>query len=142
MPNNVIINRNGICSEEFIKWYILPQYPKTYEECCEVLFPTTIELGKVSAHGYNGKLLEKFGELLICRNAYWKTAGEQMGLGKPWKPDWNEQTPKYTIVVLANELVKRYALTQNFILVFPTEEMRNAFYKNFKELIETCKELL
>ena len=28
------------------------------------------------------------------------------------------------------------------ILEFPTEEMRDAFYENFKELINECKELL
>jgi hypothetical protein len=28
------------------------------------------------------------------------------------------------------------------LLVFPTSEMRDAFYENFKELIEECKELL
>jgi hypothetical protein len=30
----------------------------------------------------------------------------------------------------------------HFILAFPTEEMRDAFYENFKYLIEECKELL
>ena len=30
----------------------------------------------------------------------------------------------------------------NVILTFPTEEMRDAFYENFKDLIEGCKELL
>jgi hypothetical protein len=28
------------------------------------------------------------------------------------------------------------------ILAFPTEEMRDTFYENFKDLIEQCKELL
>jgi hypothetical protein len=31
---------------------------------------------------------------------------------------------------------------KNHILVFPTAEMRDAFYENFKDLIESCKELL
>jgi hypothetical protein len=30
----------------------------------------------------------------------------------------------------------------NRILVFPTEEMRDAFYENFKDLIEKCKKFL
>ena len=30
----------------------------------------------------------------------------------------------------------------NHILSFPTEEMRDAFYENFKDLIELCKEFL
>ena len=80
--------------------------------------------------------------LIKCRDAYWKIAGEEMGLDKPWNPNWNELTPKYTIVVIENKLVKQFALTQNFILAFPTEEMRDTFHENFKELIEQCKELL
>ena len=63
-----------------------------------------------------------------------------MGLGKPWKPDWNET--KYTIVVIENKLVKLYAITLNYILAFPTEKIRDVFYENFKDLIESCKELL
>lgn len=65
-----------------------------------------------------------------------------MGLGKPWEPDWNDSTRKCTIVVIGNDLVKHYTFAQNFILAFPTEEMRDAFFENFKDLIERCKELL
>ena len=31
---------------------------------------------------------------------------------------------------------------RNVILAFPTDEMRDAFYENFNELIGSCKELL
>ena len=39
-------------------------------------------------------------------------------------------------------LTKWILKVTNKILVFPTIEMRDAFYDNFKELIENCKELL
>lgn len=117
------------------KYYaVRKQYPKTYEECCDVLIPDCVEFN-VILNGYNSVLLEEFGKLLICRDAYWKLADN-------WKPDWNDSTPKYTIVVIENELVKCFALTQSYILAFPTEEMRDAFYENFKDLIKQCKELL
>lgn len=120
-----------------------PEYPKTYEECCKVLFPNTIELGKVSAHGYKGELLTKFGELLICRDAYWKIAGEQMGLGKPWEPDWlNKEQDKYVLYTQNNVICSHCFRLGHFVLAFPTEEMRDVFYENFKDLIEKCKELL
>ena len=35
-----------------------------------------------------------------------------------------------------------YIKNQHCLLVFPTKEMRDTFYKNFKDLIEQCKELL
>lgn len=132
-----------------------PKYPTTYDECCKILgidsgnFITIRNLycidGEEIITDYEDTLKDKFGvlwKLLICRDAYWKIAGEQMGLGEFWKPDWNESKPKDTIVVIENKLVKSYALTQNYILAFPTEEMRDAFYENFKELIKSCKELL
>ena len=118
------------------------QYPKTYEECCKLLFPNSIELGKVLTSGYNCELLKKLGELLICRDAYWKIIGEQMGLDKPWKPDWSNDLSKYYISFYNNKVDKGVINYSNKILAFPTEEMRDAFYENFKELIEKCKELL
>ncbi len=127
---------------EYVNNIRQPQYPKTYEECCKVLFPNTIELGKVSAYGYNGKLLEKFGELIICRNAYWKIAREEMGVGKSWEPNWKDDSDKYFICYLKDELWMSNIRDCNRLLVFPTKEMRDVFYDNFKELIENCKELL
>ena len=81
--------------------------------------------------------------LLICRDAYWKIAGEQMGLGKPWKPDWkNDEQLEYVIICRRNCIVKDTFVAKDVILAFPTPEIRDAFYENFKELIEICKELL
>ena len=112
-----------------------PKYPKTYEECCELLFPSSISLGKVLTSGYNCELLKKFGELLICRDAYWKIAVD-------WKYDVNKTEEYFYIVNKCGRVVKEHYMNFNHILAFPTEEMRDNFYENFKELIESCKELL
>ena len=118
------------------------KYPKTYEECCKVLFPYSIELGKVLTSGYNCELLKKFGELLICRDAYWKIAGEQLGLSKPWEPDFKDDSDKYFICYIKDEVWKSNIRDCNKVLVFPTVEMRDAFYENFKDLIEECRGFL
>jgi hypothetical protein len=65
-----------------------------------------------------------------------------MGLGKPWKPDWNNGRTFYCIFNSENKMVKSFLCTENKILLFPTGELRDAFYKNFEYLIEQCKELL
>jgi hypothetical protein len=119
-----------------------PQYPKTYEECCDILqLEHTFELKDLTI--YEEKLTDSFIRLKRCRDAYWKISGEQMGLGKPWEPDWtNYNEYKFVIGVNENEIIKCYDTIAQFILAFPTEEMRNAFFENFKELIELCKELL
>ena len=115
-----------------------PAYPKTYEECCKI----TEDVADASLTCFACNLLNNFQKLLLCRDAYWEIAGEEMGLGKPWEPDWNNQRPKYTITVIGNQLIKHHSLSQNYILAFPTEEIRDIFYENFKDLIEQCKSLL
>ena len=118
---------------------IQPQCPKTYKECCDVLGLNTMDN---DAQGYKANLIIRFQELIIARNAYWKIAGEQMGLGKPWEPDWKDDNDKYFICYLKDELWLSNIRECNRFLVFPTKEMRDEFYNNFKELIEECKELL
>lgn len=117
-----------------------PKYPDNYEEC--------VRIAK-NIHGYDihidapayRELLESFVKLLICRDAYWKITGEEMGLGKPWEPA--VQNTISGITRSKDEVEKyscRYGKTR--LLEFPTIKMRDAFYENFKDLIEECKELL
>ena len=116
-------------------------YPQTFDECCKVLGIDYLNCVDYVV-GYKRELLKSLQKLLICRDAYWKIAGEEMGFGESWKPNWNESTPKYAISVIENKLVKPFALTQNYVIAFPSEKKRDDFYENFKELIEQCKELL
>lgn len=113
-------------------------YPKTCTECSSVINGKCAD----DIGGYKGIRLYELQCLLICRDAYWKIAGEQMGLGKPWKPDWMDGKIKYGISPYQNTIIKDMAIRANGILVFPTPEMRDAFYENFKELINSCKKLL
>ena len=94
---------------------------------------------------YEDSLLEKIESLYrlyICRDAYWKIAGEEMGLGKPGSPtDSDYLTDRYCIFVFKGDIICNTP-AQDCILTFPTDEMRDAFYNNFKDLIEQCKNLL
>ena len=115
-----------------------PQYPSNYEECIGKL-PINWD-GEVK--GYKSDLLYNLQKLLIARAVYWKIYGEQMGLGKPWEPDWTKGYYTPAIIYREGFIQKVEIKNRNAILVFPTEEMRDAFYENFKDLIEQCKELL
>lgn len=121
------------------------KYPKTYVECCEVIANSKPYAMNEHYTDIN-KLLQTFQTLYICRNAYWKIAGEEMGLGKPWKPKFGKTILfDITFYLYQDNFVLhkgQYVSSDNCILVFPTEEMRDAFYENFKDLIEDCKELL
>ena len=118
-----------------------PQYPKTYEECCEVLGISRHDVEIDLPQPYQQKMFNLF-KLHICLDAYWKIAGEQMGLGKPWEPDWMDSDFKYCLKKMGYNIGKLNEKVISCILAFPTPEMRDAFYENFKDLIEECKELL
>lgn len=145
------LNEIGPTVDEYLasvkKYRQANQYPNTYEACCDVLkieYPyfKTEEDG-ISASTYKNKLVGALKQLLICRDAYWKIADEQMGLGKPWKPDWtNNYQKKWTINFYQGEINLTSGPNVHFILAFPTKEMRDAFYENFKDLIIECMELL
>ena len=130
-------------NNEIILKPIKPQYPKTYEECCKVLCCKPI-VGFAGLDDDEENLYGNFIALKRCRDAYWKIAGEQMGLGKPWKP-YNGQgsCKKYVIQTVYDDItcLDTWCQTRN-ILELPTEEMRDEFYENFKDLIEACKEFL
>lgn len=120
-----------------------PYYPKTYDECCDVLnIPNDERYIDIDVPLDYNKSLFALTRLLICRDAYWKIAGEWLELDKPWEPDFSDDSPKYNIFKYENEITLSDNNWSNRILVFPTIEMRNAFHENFKELIEQCKELL
>ena len=139
------------------KFYLVKkkkEYPKTYDECCKIMqvARSTIwfdydDVRSISKEGDEYEIhientLCAFRKLLICHDAYWKLYGEQMGLGKPWKPDWTSDDVKYTISIIEGILTRTRTHYDGTILAFPTTEMRDAFYENFKELIHECKELL
>ena len=120
-----------------------PKYPTTYVECCKILEIDTC-VG-ITGNVYNSGLINSFVKLKICRDAYWKIAGEEMGLGKPWEPNWSgvKLETKYVIYNQPNEgWVRTTSTLYRRILSFPNTKMRDIFYENFKDLIEQCKELL
>ena len=107
------------------------------------LSTTSYEENSISPEPPHISTINALYKLLICRDAYWKIAGEQMGLEKPWEPDWKDcDENKYCIYITESEIKTGMFRYDNQILAFPTKELRDAFYENFKDLIEECKEFL
>ena len=133
LPEDVRVNSSGISGIAFIKWYETEQYPKTYFECCKEL-GFTVGMSP-RAYGYKSEEISALQKLIVCRNAYWKIAGG-------WTLDYDADE-LYFICNERGHIVKAKGITDyNTILAFPTEEMRDEFYENFKDLIEHCKEFL
>lgn len=139
--NGNVINAQKIVLEKKKK-----EYPKTYEECCVDLGLKVCPKVKVSIGDtptYREHIVETFIELLACRDAYLKRYEIEMKLNSRWTPDYEDlNTTKFCITTSRDKVIKVESSVQNYVLAFPTEEMRDAFYKNFKSEIERCKELL
>ena len=104
--------------------------PTEIREASEIL-----GIGMFDHERYRNGLLESLRELLLFRDAWWKMADD-------WKPDWNEETDKFTISNKCNKIYLNNTAWYAEVLSFPTAEMRDAFYENFKESINEVKELL
>ena len=129
---------------------IKPKYPKSYAECCDVLEldddERYINVNITNIETLENKKFEAFISLIRCRDAYWKIAGEQMELGKSWKPNWKDTSQSKHSIWFNNEGIciksNRISYAVQHILTFPTSEIRDTFYENFKDLIEECKAFL
>ena len=147
-----VTNVNNGMLVEYVKKK--PNLPTTYKECCKILNIPELELvydtdySTLNLSTYEWKKLNAYNalhKLRVCRDAYWKIAGEQMGLGKPWEPDFtNFDEDRYGLYTSENKIVlDSYGGGDvNVILTFPTEEMRDFFYGCFLLTIEQAKELL
>ena len=128
-------NGNVIEAKKIVLEKKKKEYPKTYEECLNVLAFVRPEFTIEVLDEHYERLISSLYKLLICRDAYWKLAGD-------WNPDSTEMV--YSIGRIGGTLIGK-SLQHNgntTILEFPTPKMRDAFYENFKDLIEECKELL
>ena len=79
------------------------------------------------------KAFRALGRLIQLRDAWW---GD-------WRPDWEAGNRRmYCIDVEKNKVCVSLALTFNYILVFPAEEMCRDFLDKFRDLIEQAKMFL
>ena len=141
LSNRELIQEDG-------KWFVVKKkkgvtYPTTYSECCKILGVSEFEYNHTGTKmWYRHKLMATLDKLILCRDAYWELAGEEIGLKGPWEPDWNTSEPKYVIACTSNGIEKQWETTYCKGFAFPTEEMRDEFKKNFDPDIEFCKEFL
>lgn len=116
-------------------------YPNSYEECEFIATQSNGFEVVVHSPAYMEEM-QTLIKLLICRDAYWK-------LANCWKPNWEDKDQLKYMITCFNNGIEFFASThsyvverRNHLLAFPTIEMRDAFYKNFKEDIVKCKYFL
>ena len=80
-----------------------------------------------------GKPMLALMQLLVCREVY----------RQGWKPDWTSANEKkYGIVNVHNKINTHLNVAFNQVLSFQSEEIRDEFLENFRDLIEEAKELI
>lgn len=129
------------------------ELPKTWEEFCKnnpVEFKETyIYNGRVNNVRTDGERTEKDKDLLPNR----ETAEAFLALmqliqlrdcyRQGWKPDWScDGQQKYSVLTYSGEVSTDAGIVTQGVLSFQSEEIRNEFFKNFRELIEKAKELI
>ena len=59
-----------------------------------------------------------------------------------WLPDWSDCSHKYIIFCNSNKIDSGWINNINSFLSFQSEELRDKFLKNFKDIIEIAKDLI
>ena len=80
-----------------------------------------------------GKPMLALCQLLVCREVY----------RQGWKPNWKDDNEiKYCIEWVENCITKETHTLMATVLSFQSEEIRDKFLENFRDLIEEAKELI
>ena len=80
-----------------------------------------------------GKPMLALCQLLVCREVY----------RQGWKPNWKDDNEiKYCIERVENCITKETYTLMATVLSFQSEEIRDEFLENFRDLIEEAKELI
>ena len=80
-----------------------------------------------------GKPMLALMQLLVCREVY----------RQGWKPNWRDHKTKKWVIEDINDNITSMAYMQTSkVLSFQSEEIRDEFLENFRDLIEEAKELI
>ena len=112
------------------------ELPKTWKECCELLGRGEfigVDSDIINIDNTIGKPMLALCKLLVCREVY----------RQGWKPNWKDgKEIKWTIECIEYRISSMICTYCSKVLSFQSEEIRDKFLENFKDLIEEAKELI
>ena len=59
-----------------------------------------------------------------------------------WRPDWKDGCIKYFLYFMRDSIKSSYSINSSYLLSFKTEEIRDKFLQDHRDLIEIAKPLL
>lgn len=155
IPEGHIIDiENSNLKEGIIKFkQAEKQLPKTWEEFCkthpikkgECYIKEGSEILDYKSSTYRpGSLAKNVGTKETCEAvlALMQLIQLRDCYNDGWVPNWNEDNHKFIIYCESDEIAVNTNIYAKRVLTFKTEELRNQFLKNFRNLIEIAKPLI
>lgn len=147
VPEGYEIDKEKSTFEKIIFKKVERELPKKWKDLYEVKgwFINgkcyIIETGKLITQEYNKNTFPTKEEAEACL-ALAQLCQLRDRYNDGWKPDWEDGTEKCTVIYSDNEIKASFSIYTQRILSFKTQELRDKFLENFRDLIETAKPLL
>ena len=146
-PSGYEIDKEQSTFENIVFKPLKKALPKTWEELkniagyCVALYSNVSDISNSDTHPTNRNVFATEQQAKACI-ALAQLSQLMAVYNDGWVPDWNDTKYKYVIYLQNNKIATTsYSSIQSF-LAFKTEEIRDEFIENFKELILTAKPLL
>ena len=108
------------------------ELPKSWEEYLRIENKCRPTIGNLIIRPKYQEAFKALGKLIELRDHY----------NDGWEPDWKNEDIKYHIFYRNDKIVTGESRHENEVLSFKSKEIRNEFFSNFRELIQTAKPLL
>ena len=128
--------------------------PKTWEECCKIIPKTVLKKAFVDDLS-SIRIVERTGSIdPVCDKNLLSSEEEAEAIralcqllqlrdyyNDGWKPDWDEPSVKWCVHFCRNEIVRCTANNFKHLFYFKSEELRDTFLENFRDLLEKVEPL-
>ena len=139
VPEGYILDKeNSDLDKGIIKYKKKDTLPNSWEEYYDSLslkfqlnVSTAINHLRCFPENIRNKYIALF-KLELLRNKY----------RQGWIPDWQDEEFKYSIIKYLDIIDEVFGASPNHFLSFQSEEIRNKFFNNFKNLIEQAEDLI
>lgn len=117
----------------YLKTKDVKDLPKDFAECAKIMGVGEGELAYIDS--ITDVRAKEISKLIICRDAYWRLAGD-------WKPDYKKRNKKHCIATHGDKVGVATTISKRRKFAFPTVEMAEMFGECFASPLECCKYIL
>ena len=147
VPDGYEIDTDNSTFEQIVFKELKKELPKSWEELkqiegCWVQSNSTLFYDKRKTIGSEHKNIFKTKEQAQASIALAQLSQLIDVYRQGWKPDWFDESKKYIVTKVQQEIETDYYINIPHLLSFQSEEIAEDFLSNFKDLIEEASPLL